>query len=222
MSTIQNPTQEPQPTDDKPEALSREEVQTMINGALGTHGKRTEKLITDALAKALEPITKAQAPKLEEEAKGKDAQAREIAELRKRLDDTEKARQGEADARRRDAAQGRLRSLLEEKGIRKEALGVLVTALSADGSLRYDEEGKPLLAVKRSRAKGASAEEYVFDDLQSGVEDWIKTDVAAAFIKAPTVPVANGRSTGAPRQYTTPALNEEEQVHRVMDLLTNK
>ncbi len=198
-----------------------EQIQGIVNGALGAHAKRTEKSITDLLTKALE--TKAAAAPVDEpkdaakpdksEARAKALEAR-LAETIKRLDDSEKAR-------RKDAAHSSLRAAYEAAGVRKDMIDVLVNAASVDGTLRYDEEGKPSIAVKRARIAGGAAEEHVFDDFKQGIDDWAKTPTAAAFMQAPGKLAPNGAARpvngSAPKVYAKEAASEEESIQRVLE-----
>lgn len=192
-------------------SITREDVQTMINGALGTYGKRTEKMITDALAKALAPLQQQQQQQSADEGVGKGQKdsktaelERQLAQMKKQLDEAERARREEAEARRRTETRAAARAALEAKGVRKELLDLTLDALMANGTIRFEEDGRAVMVVKRSRAKGAAAEEQIFDDLADGVADWVQTETAAALIKAPTPATPNGARPGArPQQAPT-------------------
>jgi hypothetical protein len=227
MGQQQDPSKSEQQAEDKPESITRDDVVSLINAAMTNHGKRQEKALADAIAKALEPLKgKTFSEGKGEEPEGKPSKGgeteklqKQLADMQKRLDDAEKARQAEAEARRRDLTQGQLRTLLEEKGIRKEALDILVTAMAANGTLRYDDDGKPQLAIKRARSKGAAADEQVFDDLKQGVEDWVKSDVAAAFIKAPSSPLSRPAANGtAPKQFSASS-SPEDKAAQIAELM---
>jgi hypothetical protein len=195
----------------------------MVNKAITAHGKRQEtslaKLIADQLAQFGETLK----PKPEEgadKAKGLESQ---IADLRKMYERSEKLRQEAEGSARRERTNAQLKAALEGAGARKEALDVLVTAWGASGVLRYDEQGNPSLAVKRSRGKGAPAEELVFDDFGQGVADWAKSQEASVFLAPPvtTQPPAqrstNGQST--PPRYAEAPVSEEEKARRTLEML---
>lgn len=225
----------PDPTENQPSSFSREDAQTMINGALGTHAKRVEKMITEAVAKALSSVPQP-APAPIEEPKGKDSKdakqaelERRLADMQRRLEESDRARRDEADARRRTETRGAVRSQLEAKNVRKELLDLALDAMMANGTIRFDEDGRAVMSVKRSRSKGASAEEQIFDDLASGVADWVQTDIAAALIKAPvpaTKPQFPGGQNGQPRtgspQFSVNDSNRSESVLALIDSTLNK
>lgn len=186
------PTQE-QPTDEKPESLTREEVQAMVqtavNGALGTHSKRTEKLIAETLSKALEGFK----PKADEAPtkEGKEPTEvkllqQQLADLKRRYEESEtKATKAEESARTQ-REHSALRVALEAKGVRKEAVDYVISHWATSGALRRNETGDPLVAIRRSRAKDAPPEEMLFDSFEAGVADWIKSPEAAVFIAPPS------------------------------------
>lgn len=215
-----------------PIALTREDVQSMVNGAFKDSQKRTEKLIEGALAKFAEALPKPADPEETQTAGGKGAPAKEsveykalqkqLADMQKKVDDAEKARRSEAEARRQDSAKADLRRAFEAANVRPEALDVLVAAATVNGMLRFDEDGKPVVAVKRSRAKDAAADEQVFDDFRQGVTDWTKAPEAAAFMKANTntSTTPGKRPSGGPvPTYTKEPASEEEAVDRVKAIL---
>lgn len=233
MSKAQDPSAvQPDNATDETEApaFGRDDVQKMVNGALATHAKRTEKLIAESLAKFAEAV-KPPPPEEQPEAAKSSKNVADSAEYRallKRVEAAEKKQQeaeakskAEMDARRRDAAQSQLRIALEQKGFNKKALDVLVTAMAANGTLRYDEDGKPLIAVKRSRSKGAAADEETFEDFAAGVEDYAKTDEAAVFLPPPggpsPAPMQRQQNGAAPRNYDRPAVSDDEMASRLAE-----
>jgi len=233
------PEKKPDAGDDKPEAVTLEHVNAAINAALTAREKRQaatlEKLIAESVGKALAAAPKpeaAEAPAAD--GKGKPAETAAEKLLREKVEKLEaanaaaekRARDTEEKARR-DAARADLRTALEAKGIKGAKAAALVSHLEATGAVRFAEDGKPELVVKRSRAKGAAAEELAFD-LAAGVEDWSKTADAAEFLPAPTAPAGRpGQTAGAgPRRaapaYATPAASDDEMARRAAESLAAK
>ena len=221
---------------DKPETFTRDDVAAMVNSAVTSHLKRaqaaTEKLIAESIGKALAAAPKpeaADAPAAD--GKGKPAESADAKLMREKLEKLE-AKYAEAEARakateekaRRDAARADLRAALEAKGVKGAKAAALVSHLEATGAVRFTEDGKPELVVKRSRSKGAAAEELAFD-LAAGVEDWSKTPDAAEFLPAPTTPAGRpgqAAPTGprrAAQTYATPATSDAEMARRAAESL---
>ena len=109
------------------------------------------------------------------------------------------------------------------KGARATAV---IALMRESGALRFDDDGKPELVVKRSRSKGAAAEELAFD-LSAGVDDWAKTPDAAEFLPAPTktqsgAPPSQQNGRRAPQKYAAPPVTDAEAVRRTAEQLESQ
>jgi hypothetical protein len=124
-----------------------------------------------------------------------------LAALERKLQDSEKARAEIETKARQDGARSELRSLLEKKGITGARARAVIADLELSNALRFDEDGQPMLALKRSRTKGAMAQEEVFD-LKEGIEDWARSDDAKDFLPAGKgpAPKTSQQSSMAPRR----------------------
>lgn len=227
---IIDPQQQPDPAGepaDKPEVITRDEVQALVNSALASHNKRLEARFDRSLGELKGLLT--QQPKPEpEDGKGKGDSTKDkiyeqkLVDLQRRLDEADAKTRKAEDDRRRDTTRGQLRQHLENSNVRKELLDMVVTYWEANGTLRYDEEGKPLVSVKRSRSKNAAEEEMTFDDLKAGVEDFVKRADAAVLLKPPSSINGNTAAGGKPgqiRTYDKPAQSEEEAASRMAEML---
>jgi hypothetical protein len=230
---VPTPTTEP-PADEKPEAVTLEQVNAAINNALTAREKRfaaaVEKTVADTVGKAFAAQQKP-ADEPAADARGKAGETPGEKLLREKLEKLE-AKYVEAEARtrateekaRRDAARGDLRAALDAKGVKGAKAAALISHLEATGAVRFAEDGKPELAVARSRAKGAPAEEMLFT-LAAGVEDWTKTPEAAEFLPAPSAPAtrANPFQPPGPRRaaqtYAVPAASDDEMARRAVESL---
>ncbi len=220
----------------KPAALTIEEVQKRIDGAFKDSQRRTEKAIREsiaaAVAEALKPAPKDEAAEGEAAKGTKGAESPEYRALLKRVEASEKkqaeaeaARKAEAEGRRSDTAKAELRKHLSGANVRETTLDILVDAFDKRGTLRFDEDGRPVLAVKRARAKGASAEEQLFVSIEDGVKDWAQSPEAAAFLKpsGSTTTTTGGKktATGTLPKYDKEPASDEEATSRVLELLEN-
>lgn len=86
----------------------------------------------------------------------------------------------------REAARVVLREQLAAKGVSAVRARAAINDLEMTKALRFDENGAPVLAIKRARTKGARPEELVFEDLSDGLADWAQTPDAAEFLPAPS------------------------------------
>lgn len=222
--------QQEQGTEEKPEAISRDEVQALVNSAMASHNKRLEARFDKSLGELKSLLSQQQAKPVEEgeptQGKGKESTKEKIyeqklADLQRRLDEADaKARKAEDD-RRKDQTRGQLSQHLKTAGVRDELLDMVVTHWEAKGVLKYDEDGKPLVSVKRSRTKNGPEEEMTFDDLKAGVDDFVKSASAAVLLKPPAThqQAQQGGKSGPVRTYDRPAQSEEEAAARMADLI---
>lgn len=205
-----------------------------LNAALTAREKRTLGAVEKMLAEKLDAALAKAAPDkpADKPADGGASKADpEVLKLREKLDALEK-KNAEAEQRaraveeksRKDAARATLREALEAKGVKGARARAVIADLEQSGALRFTDEGAPELAIKRSRMKGAPAEELAFDDLAAGIEDWSRTTDAAEFLPPPSTVTTGAarRAPGpaAPRGPTTPATpdrspSDAEVVHQL-------
>jgi hypothetical protein len=154
----------------------------------------------------------------------------EVARLRQELEAVKRSQQEalERAQRAEDAAaaktmRDRMRVQLERGGI-KDAnhLEVLLTYLEKS-NLRKGDDGVTRFASKRSRMKGAPAEELEYDDIDAGVVDWLQTAMAQSFLPAPTArrdqQAQQQASRRAPvaKKYDKPAQSDAEMHRRFQE-----
>jgi hypothetical protein len=206
-------------------------LNALINRAITSHVSRLEK----KLAATLEKTIADSAAKLSQ--KPVDAPADASAQgngtppkadphvkvLQERLEAFErKAAESEARAKateekmRRDAMRAQVREELSALGITGARARAVMHDFEANNTMRFDEEtGAAQFAVKRSRAKGAQAEELVFEDIAAGIKDWAKSPDAAEFIPAPAA-----GNAGAVRAKSAPHVvrkGGEEETPKTLD-----
>lgn len=183
-----------------------------LNPAITTHLKRFGEKIEKTLA---DQVAKLAPPKPEDKPEDKPAPGGpapkadpEVVKLREQLDKLTRS-QAESEARAkaaeqkaaRDTVHAQLKESLAQKGVTGARARAVIADLETSGALKFDEEsGQYTLSVKRPRAKGAKAEELVFDDLAAGLDDWTKTPDAAEFLPPPgPAPKTRPGLPGAPR-----------------------
>jgi hypothetical protein len=203
-----------------------ERVNAIVNRAITGHLGRFEKKLGASLEKSIADVVSKIVPKPEEgegEGTGKKptggegkpspelkAMQDKLARLEKQAADAEaRARETETKSKR-DTVRGTVREQLEAAGIKGARSRAAMALLEADGVVRFDPEtGAASIVVKRSRAKGAAADEMTFDDLGEGLKDWLKSPDAAEFIPAPTTkqpttgprpPTSTQQTTSGPRK----------------------
>lgn len=205
--------------DDELDARIAKMLDAKLNAALTARDKRTlgavEKLLAERLDAALAKVAP-EKPADKPADSGTSKADPEVLKLREKLDALEK-KNAEAEQRaraveersRKDSARATLREALEAKGIKGARARAVIADLEHSGALRFTDEGLPELAIKRSRMKGAPAEELAFDDLAAGIEDWSKTNDAAEFLPPPSTVTTNAARrapvTPTPRGPATPA-----------------
>lgn len=201
---------------DAPVTITQAELNRLVNAAVSNHVKRaTEPLqatINELRATRETPPPPAQG----EPAKGDP----EMIKLRERLDQMEK-RASAAEAARKTVEQNALRDStrrsvmaeLESKGIKGSRARALVHDLEATGALKYDESGKAVFTVKRKRAGDVAPQEFAFEDLREGVEDWSKLPEAQEWLPAPA---PQSRPTPNTRPVTAAQLGRELTEAEIM------
>jgi hypothetical protein len=108
------------------------------------------------------------------------------AERKARAETEERARVSKIHGDLRNALQG---------VVRPELLDAAHLMLRTN-ALKFDEDGRPLVTVKRARSKGQNPEALDFDDLALAVKDWALSDEAKPFLTPPDAGVAR-RGPGA-------------------------
>lgn len=234
----ENQEQAQQQEQDKAETIGRDEVQALVNSALASHAKRIESRFDKSLGelKALlqqqaqkpEPTEKPEQAEAADDKKPSDARYKmleqQLADLKRQAEEERASRLRIEEDRRRDATRAQLRKHLEDANVRPELLDMVLSHWEATGTLRYDE-GKPLVSVKRSRSKNAPEEEITFDDLRAGVDDFVKSPMAAVLLKPPQSvqqAASISRPAGPVRTYERPAQSEEEAAARLVEVLGNQ
>ncbi len=213
--------------DDDLEARITRVLDAKLNPAITAHLKRFGEKIEKTLA---EQVAKLAPPKPEDKPEDKPADKPaggtkadpEVVKLREQVDKlTRSHAESEARAKAaeqkaaRDTVHAQLKESLAAKGVQGARARAVIADLEQSGSLRFDEEsGQYTLSVKRARAKGAKAEELVYDDLVAGLDDWAKTPDAAEFLPPPG-PAPKTRpglpaARPAPRTQETPAPRTEQ------------
>jgi hypothetical protein len=220
-------------------------VQSHLKRAMAKMSEAMSKTVGEQIAKAMEALN-SKAPVTDEKEVGKDGKAgkadpalklmqEELEKLKKQSADDRTARVAAEEKARKDGARTQLREALDAKGIKGARAAALISHLEATGSLRFTEDGEPILAVARSRAKGMSAEELEFD-ISAGVEDWSKTSEAAEFLPAPSTQQAVRGTSAVQRgqaaqgggvrrsnpRYEDAATSEDEAARRTYEQLSNQ
>lgn len=190
-------------------------LDTKLNAAITGHTKRLksdlEKSLGDVVAKALsekKPADDKPADQGGNAPAGAAAKADpEVLKMREQLEKLSKSH-AESEARAksaeqkaaRDATHAKLKEQLDGMGIKGVKARAVIADLEQSGALKLNEEtGAYELTIKRTRTKGAKAEELAFDDLGAGLKDWASTDDAKEFLPAPS-----STQTGARRPGTAP------------------
>lgn len=230
-----------QDTPESPSQLTAEQVAQIVNAAVTSHIKRLDlpKTIADAVAKAA-PVaaTPVQAPTETEDAPSKKggkvdpnyaALQQKLELMEKRANDAEAARKAAESKSRDDRAYNELRNALTGK-IRPDVLESVTRLLHVgDKRVEIDESGNVLFRARRQPAPGLPEEDTLLP-LQDGVDTYLKSKEAAAFIPAPTATTtANTQArasrmpqTSAPKgavpKYDTEAKSDEEMARRAYEV----
>jgi hypothetical protein len=194
--------------------------------------KNLDQSIAAAVAKALE-TKPADDKKADKSAEKGDPQIKLLMEKHEKLERELKESRDRAAAletkAKKDGIRAQIKAALEAKGIKGTYQKVLVTQMEAE-NVREDEEGNVRFAVSRSRSKGSPVEELEFD-INTGIEDWCKTDDASDFLPPPKKfdapvrgaaqkPVLNRRPES--RSGTATELSEAEAAKRTAQMLEAK
>jgi hypothetical protein len=213
-----------------------------ISGALKSEGKRlVASALTEALPKALEGL-KIGETIAAEVAKLKPAEPPEPKPGDKKTPDPEVAalKATVQELTTKLATDAEERKKLEQAARDKDALAALKTALGplvrpealeiaardlfhGQKRVTFDEQGNPLLTVRRAAFAGGS-EEDVAMPLADGVQHWIKSTEGKFFAPAPGGGGADPKGGGAPRRvssgsdglprYDKPAESDDERDRR--------
>lgn len=174
--------------------ISEDQVNEIVNRALTAREKRLqttlEKLIVEQMgkltaAKQTEQAAEGDKPKPQESPEVK-ALSEKLVKLEKTLVAERELREKTEQSARDVSTRTKLRDALKAAGVKDDALEFAVGHLyDAKKSIRFSDDGKPLMTVTRARAKNAPAEPMDFDDLTEAAKDWAKTQEAAFFLPAP-------------------------------------
>lgn len=179
-----------------------------LNSALTARDKRLQAAIGKTMEEQLAKLTPARAEDkpADRPADGAQGAAKadpEVIKLREQLDkltrqadEDRKARTLVEEKSRRENARTAIREALAAKGITGAKARAVIADLEASGAVRFSEDGVPELVIKRARMKGSRAEDFAFDDIAAGVEDWSKSDDAKEFLPAQqpaSAPARRGR-----------------------------
>jgi hypothetical protein len=206
--------------------FSLDEMNARINAAVATHIKRAmggiEKTIAETVARSLQQTTQQQPAAEHAPAQGQDpAAARyQLAQQQKQLEDERAARRQTEDRARTDRVHGELRSHLQ-RHLRPELLDAAHLMLRTN-AMRIEEDGTPVLTVKRARAKGADAMAVDYTEIDKGVADWLQSEDAKPFLPAPKAAVnaAQGRTlNGRAPTYDKPTNGPQEAAARTVEAL---
>lgn len=175
-----------------PTSVTIEQVNELVNKALGARDKRFETKVTEMFGnfgKTLEDRLAAMAPKApEEQPQGDKKVDPELVKLRQMFEAQNKVLEAEKSARlaaeaksRSEKAAAQLQSTLG-KHVRPEAASVLIKAFRADIEFDGDEPTLPL-----PDGSGRTS-------IEAAIAAWAKSDDAKAFVPAPS-----SGGSGAPR-----------------------
>lgn len=190
-----------------PTSVTIEQVNELVNKALGARDKRFETKVTEMFGnfgKTLEERLAAMAPKAPEEQPQGDKKVdpelvklRQMFEAQNKVLEAEKAARLTAEAKSRSEKAAALLQSAIGKHVRPEAAQVLIKAFRADLEFDGDEPTLPL-----PDGTGRST-------IDAAIAAWAKSDDAKAFLPAPT-----SGGSGAPRTQATggPRLSRDPET----------
>jgi len=232
----ENPDLDQNPTADQSDSTDPVKLSQLVNQVVSSHIKRSlAKEVTAAVEAAIAPFKEkltAPPPSSDDESgvKKKSKVDPEVAALQAQLTELKdnyakaQAAQIAAEQKQRDvAAMAELRSALA-KHVRPEAVDMVTEYLyKAKGVITFDEAGTPLFKSRRAPSPGL-AEEDIELPLTDGVQAFLKTREAAAFLPAPPTagapPVPQVRrqvTAGGLPKYDQPAVNDAEKIRRAAE-----
>lgn len=210
-----------------PKTLTEADVGNMVNRAVTAQISRfIEKTLPGIFEAQLKPLTEKfatsqQAPKSDGEGEGEGgtkkkskqdpetlAALKAVEDLKKELEARD-AKAAAAEKKLRDErAYNELRAALSEK-VRPELLDVAAKMLfHIDQKVTYGEDGTPLFKSKRYAYEGDAGEDVELP-IKAGVDEFLKSDAAKAFLPAPSA----GNGGGAlPKRGPTPVANPNAQT----------
>lgn len=223
---------------DQQQKSVEEQLGNMVNAAVSAHIKRfTEKqlpaILEASLGKALEPIqAKLAAPQTPSDDEGKKkvketpemlAMAKQIEDMKRALEEKEQRATAAEKKARDERAYTELRASLEGK-VRPELLDVVAENLfHVKKAVDFDEAGTPLFKSTRSPYAGAEPEEVRLP-LRAGVEDFLKSEGAKAFLPAPSsgsgaapLPKRGTAATPTGTDFSKPATTDAEKARRAAE-----
>lgn len=230
-------TPDSQNPDNQQSKSPEEQLGNMVNAAVSAHIKRfTEKQLPALLAEALKPINEKLAapppPPEGDDAKAKKsskqdpevlAMAKQIEDMKRALEEKEQRAAAAEKKARDERAYTELRASLEGK-VRPELLDVVAENLFyVKKSVDFDDAGNPLFKSSRSPYAGAEPEEVRLP-LRVGVEDFLKSDGAKAFLPAPSagagaapLPKRGSTPPSGGTDFTKPATSDAEKARRAAE-----
>lgn len=216
------------------EFVKATDIGNIVNAAVTSHLKRSLGAAIEAAVKPLAEKLQALSvpPPVEEETgkKSKKSESPELVAMAKQLEDMKNALAAEkdrADAAARksrdDRAVGELRSMLQGK-IRDEYLDMLTQHIfTVQGRVKVDDQGNILMKSTRSSPFPGLDPEEVDLPLKAGVEEFLKSDAAKAFLPAPpstsAAPLPKRSAVQSPRgtDFSKPATSDAEKARRSIE-----
>lgn len=186
--------------------VTEEAFNASLNAAVTSHMKRLEKQFAGALEAALKPVNeKLAAPPAAVTPPAETVKSPEYLALQKQLEEMKQAVTREAEARaaaerkhREDRAYSDLRSQLEGK-VRPELRDMVAAHLfKVENRIDFEEDGTPVFKAKQKTFGGV--EEDVRYTLKDGVDTYLKSEEAKAFLPAP----ATASSSPLPKRTVQP------------------
>lgn len=219
-----------------PKYLTADEVGQIVNAALTN---RLPKMLTPALEAAFKPFSDKLAalqnpapPSDEGEADGKKkkpatpevlAMAKQIEDMQKALKEKDDRAAAAEKKNREQKAYADLRSSLEGK-VRPELLDLVANNLfHVERRVETDESGNTLFRSTRPTYAGGDPEDIQLP-IKSGVEDFLKSEGAKAYLPAPStgagsqpLPKLGYRPNSGGPDFTKPAVNDVDKVRRAAE-----
>lgn len=209
------------------------QMNQIANDAATSHAKRITKDLESKLSdlKPVAPVVPAVDPAIAEKIKTTPEMAvlqAQIADMKTAYDKAESARIAAEKKSRDDSAFHTLRASLS--AVRPELQDATAQLLfHVEKRVTFDEAGRPLFKMPR---EVAGIVEDIEMPLTSGVEHWVKSEAAKAFLPAPGGNVGNGRGGKSPTAgavpsgrmnngmpvYDKPATTDAEKISRADDM----
>jgi hypothetical protein len=223
-----------------PAGINPQDLANLVNSAVSAHLKRHEakqsetlkSLIAESLKAYQPPQTQQEEPETSKRGKVDPqvaALTAKVEEFQRAALESEKRAQAAETKARGDRAFGELRSTLAGK-VRPDVVDGLAKLLyHGEQKVEVDENGNVLFKVRRAPLPGFPEEDALMP-LSDGVEQYLKSKEAAAFLPAPVAANApQARTTSSrfpqtqspsagPKKYDAPAKSDEEKVRRAHEM----